>query len=453
MRSTLFHISNELFGLPLLGFGVLLAAWAAVCAVRIGWLLFRRRGWPQIAGECPMMLLVGAAIAWILPALADSEGLPIRGYGLMVFFGVAAAVGLAVYRAKRAGYDPELIYALALWLVVAGIVGARLFYVIEYWEQFSRPTLLETLGTIFKYTEGGLVVYGAFLGGAAAAVAFFVRHRLPVLRFLDLIAPSVVLGLAVGRIGCFLNGCCYGGICDLPWAVTFPGNVASPTALPSPPYISQASRGQFVLHGIHFDPSAGGAAVIQSVDENSPAAREAGLRRGDELISITVELPGIGKPLRYPAEQAAELSRLPLSVGAAVEALSKIHEPGTRASFRVVDASGQPATRTWTLAQAHPVPERSLPIHPTQLYSAIGAFLLTFFLLAWSPIRRHDGELTALTVSIYPIMRILEEAIRHDEPFIGRTGMTISQNVSVLLLAVAVAIWIFVLRSPRIAQR
>ena len=90
-----------------------------------------------------------------------------------------------------------------------------------------------------------------------------------------------------------------------------------------------------------------------------------------------------------------------------------------------------------------------MPVHPTQLYSAIGALLLTLFLLAWYPFRRHEGEVTALMISIYPFMRIMEESIRTDEPLIGRTGMTISQNVSVLMIVAAITLWIFVLRSPK----
>ncbi len=71
-------------------------------------------------------------------------------------------------------------------------------------------------------------------------------------------------------------------------------------------------------------------------------------------------------------------------------------------------------------------------------------------MLAWYPFRRHEGEVTALMISIYPFIRILEESIRTDEPLIGRTGMTISQNASLLLLAAAITLWIFVLRSPRL---
>jgi phosphatidylglycerol---prolipoprotein diacylglyceryl transferase len=439
MRTILFHIPSNIGGVPLLGFGILLPVWTCICIVRLGWIIFRR-GWSsEIANELPMMLLLAAVIAWVLPALADDTGLPIRGYGVMVFLGVISGVALSIYRAQREGYSADLIYSLALWMCVFAILGARLFYVIEYWdESFHKETLRATLVAVLNYTQGGLVVYGAFAGGVLAAAVFFVRHKLPVLKFADIVAPSLVLGLALGRIGCFLNGCCYGGLCDRPWAVTFPAG--------SPVYLHQASRGQLALDGIHFDPDPFATAVIQSVDQNSIAA-QAGLHSGDRIPSILVEPPGPKKPFAYPADESMQLS-----VAGAIEALANIQEAGTKVTFRAVNATGQAATHSWTImAPGSPVtPPRSLPVHPTQLYSAIGALLLTLFLLAWYPFRRHAGEVTALMITIYPLMRILEESIRTDEPLVGRTGMTISQNASVLLLAAAITLWIFVLRSPRL---
>jgi phosphatidylglycerol:prolipoprotein diacylglycerol transferase len=264
-----------------------------------------------------------------------------------------------------------------------------------------------------------------------------------------MIAPSLLVGLALGRIGCFLNGCCYGGQCDLPWAVTFPGNPGSATNPPSPPYLKQASTGKFILHGIHFDPDPAAPAVIRSIDGGSDVL-QSGLQPGDELAAVTIDLPDGKKPLEYFVEDSSPMRRPVLTVAAAEEALARIESPGTKVLFRVVDSTGQTANRTWNLVRPALVPDRSLPVHPTQLYSAIGACLLALFLLAWYPLRRHDGEVAALTISIYPIMRIFEESIRTDEPLIGRTGMTVSQNVSVLLLAAAVTLWIFILRSPRL---
>lgn len=441
MRSTLFHIPREVFGLPLFGVGLLLAVWAIVCAIRIGSIVYRH-GWSaEVWNELPVMLLLGAVIGYVLPGLSDQYGLPIRGYGVMVFLGVVSGVALAIYRAKREGYDPELVYSLALWMSISAIIGARLFYVIEYWEQsFHKETLAATLWAVVKYTEGGLVVYGAFVGGVIAAGVFFARHKLPVLRFADIIAPSLVLGLALGRIGCFLNGCCYGGVCDYPWAVSFP--------LGSPVYLDQASHGIFDLHGIEFKAAPLAEATVRAIDKDSAAA-ESDLKPGDSISGLTIETPGETRPLRIPPEEPSDGEPRPITVAAAVDALANVQLPGTRVTFHVLDSAEKSATRIWTLSSAAPVPERSLPVHPTQLYSAIGAALLTLFLLAWYPLRRHEGEVTALLISIYPIMRILEEIIRHDEP-LNWTRMTISQDISVLLLAAAAALWVFILREPRL---
>ncbi len=97
MRTILFHIPSEIGGIPFLGFGILLAIWVAICLARLGWVTFRR-GWSsELTSELPMMLLLAAVIAFVLPALADESGLPIRGYGVMVFLGVISGVALAIY--------------------------------------------------------------------------------------------------------------------------------------------------------------------------------------------------------------------------------------------------------------------------------------------------------------------------------------------------------------------
>ena len=132
---------------------------------------------------------------------------------------------MAMYRARQGGLDPEIILSLAIWLVVCGVIGARLFYVIEYWdEKFAGRSPRDTLLEILNVPEGGLVIYGGFIGAAAGFVVFMRKHKLPLLAMADLVAPSFMIGLALGRIGCFLNGCCYGGETDWPWAVTFPNS-------------------------------------------------------------------------------------------------------------------------------------------------------------------------------------------------------------------------------------
>jgi phosphatidylglycerol:prolipoprotein diacylglycerol transferase len=93
-------------------------------------------------------------------------------------------------------------------------------------------------------------------------------------------------------------------------------------------------------------------------------------------------------------------------------------------------------------------PSRSLPVHPAQLYSSITAGLLAWVLWSYYPLRRRDGEVLTLMITLYPVARFLEESIRVDEPAVFGTGLSISQNISIILLAVAVVLWVWLRRNP-----
>lgn len=151
-------------------------------------------------------------------------GLTVRWYGVMI--AVAFLIGLwtAARRAPRAGIPGEKIYDLGLWLIVGGIVGARLFYVVSYPEQvFERPLFPNAPWTeVFMVQRGGLVFYGGLIGASVAGVLFAWARKLPLWKLADVLAPSIALGYVPGRIGCFLNGCCFGRVCDWPWAVRYP---------------------------------------------------------------------------------------------------------------------------------------------------------------------------------------------------------------------------------------
>ncbi|HID74394.1 MAG TPA: hypothetical protein EYP56_00155 [Planctomycetaceae bacterium] len=406
MRSTLFHIPNQIAGMPVFGFGLLLGLWV-LFSLFVLVRQVRREGWGrQTWGYVPVLVLVGAIIAFVFPRLADARGVPIRGYGVMVLAGVAAAVALAVHRARRAGIDAEIIFGLAFWAFVPGIIGARLFYVIEYWESFQRPTAVATLLEMINLTQGGLVVYGSLLGGVAGLTFYIRRQGLPLLATLDLITPSLLLGLALGRVGCFLNGCCYGGICDLPWAVRFPAG--------SPPHLHQVERGQTYLHGLKIARDRQGRPVIEQVQPGSAPARM-GLRPGMVITSVD------GRPVPSLAE--------------AYRALLRAHVVGPEVSVTV---QGGLDEYRWPLA-------RSEPVHPTQLYAALNAAVLCLFLMAYDPFCRRDGQLWALFLTLYPIARFLLEALRDDEP---KTPLSPAQVGSLMLLACAAALWIYILRRP-----
>ncbi|MFM7183524.1 MAG: prolipoprotein diacylglyceryl transferase [Planctomycetota bacterium] len=227
MRSTLFHLPTTLeiggVTLPLFGFGILLAAWILVAGGGCAWVA-ARHGVRRALAIGPSLAIVALLLAWVLPVLDDGQGVPIRGYGVMLLVAAAAGTWLTIVRGRAIGIDADTILALATDVFIWGLVGARLFYVVQYREQFFRAdmSLLQSLAAIANIAAGGLVVFGSLPTAAVAVVRFAARRRIPLLRLADCIAPGLLLGLAVGRVGCFLNGCCYGGPCDLPWAVRFP---------------------------------------------------------------------------------------------------------------------------------------------------------------------------------------------------------------------------------------
>lgn len=153
----------------------------------------------------------------MLPVLFKLGPLTVNSYGVMIALGFLSGILLAIYLAKREKISPEMMMDLALFVMVFSIIGARIFYVIEFWPEY----LYRPLAVLFVW-EGGLVFYGGLLGAVLTVLIFSRLNKLPVLKLLDLITPATALGYAIGRIGCFLRGCCYGVECKLPWAVKFP---------------------------------------------------------------------------------------------------------------------------------------------------------------------------------------------------------------------------------------
>jgi phosphatidylglycerol:prolipoprotein diacylglycerol transferase len=159
--------------------------------------------------------------------------LPIHWYGVMVALGFLLGLWTASRRGLSAGFAPEQTLDLGPWLIVGTILGARSLYVISYWrEQFADGPWTE----IFMVWKGGLVFYGGLVGATAAGILYIRIKKLPLWKMADVLAPSIALGYVFGRIGCLLNGCCYGRPCSLPWAVHYPeGNPLNPPTGPVHP--------------------------------------------------------------------------------------------------------------------------------------------------------------------------------------------------------------------------
>lgn len=239
MRSTLFHIPRSIpwgdAAVPLFGAGILLLAWLVFGGAWFARIAAREGVAAAVRQLALPLVAVAAMLGWILPALADDAGIPVRGYGVMLLVAAVCGTWLSVVRGRRVGIDADTILALATEVFLWGLVGARLFYVIEYHEQFfavGKP-LGESLRDVVNIAAGGLVVFGSLPTAAWAAWRFARRRGLSFLALADCVTPGMLLGLAIGRIGCFLNGCCYGGPCDLPWAVSFPAGTEVATKYPA----------------------------------------------------------------------------------------------------------------------------------------------------------------------------------------------------------------------------
>ncbi len=158
------------------------------------------------------------------PVAFQVGALTITWYGIMVAGGFLLALWAASRRAPFGGLTSESMLDLGPWLIIGAIIGARLLYVITFWrEQFAGQPFTE----LFKVWRGGLVFYGGLIGATLGSILFALVRKIPTWKMGDTVAPSIPLGYAFGRIGCLLNGCCYGSACSLPWAIHFPPGVGA----------------------------------------------------------------------------------------------------------------------------------------------------------------------------------------------------------------------------------
>ena len=155
------------------------------------------------------------------PIAFNLGSLPIRWYGLMMAAAFFAGLWTATRRARLANVSGEIIADVTLWLMAGSIIGARFVYVTTYWKQeFADQPFRE----VFMIQHGGLVYYGGLIGAIVFGIGYLAWKKLPVWKIADILAPSIALGSVFGRIGCLLNGCCYGRACGLPWAIHFPAD-------------------------------------------------------------------------------------------------------------------------------------------------------------------------------------------------------------------------------------
>lgn len=151
-----------------------------------------------------------------IPILKDRfppDGLAVPGFGTMLFVAFMVVTLWGTRRARRIGMPAERFQDFVLWIFVGGLIGARLLYMIQYAHHFPDRSLLGLLGAFLKIWEGGIVFYGSVVGGVLAYGLFYwvVLRRLSIStwQLADVVAPLIAVGIAIGRLGCWLNGCCW----------------------------------------------------------------------------------------------------------------------------------------------------------------------------------------------------------------------------------------------------
>lgn len=234
MLPVLFHIV-----IPA-GFGKLaaLAVIVLVAVFRAGLYVWRARKEGEKAALVPALkddattVVLLAAVAGVLwrAGLLDGElRLPLHTYGLLIATAFLAGIWLAQREARRRGQDAERVADLSFSILVAALVGSRVYFILVNWSDYfgARALVSTSFGRIprlLAFWEGGLVFYGGFIGAALTAWWYMRRHRMSFLAYADTLIPSVAFGHFLGRLGCFSAGCCWGGVAHdhLAWAVRFP---------------------------------------------------------------------------------------------------------------------------------------------------------------------------------------------------------------------------------------
>ncbi|MBN1972094.1 MAG: prolipoprotein diacylglyceryl transferase [Sedimentisphaerales bacterium] len=309
---------------------------------------------------------------------------PVGTYGPMLVLGFLAAITLIRYLSKNLGTDPQHIINAALYSLIGGVAGARIFYVVHYFDRYKDDLL-----GVFRTWNGGLELLGGVIAAVAVILAYLIYYKLPVRRYLDILAVGLMIALVFGRIGCFLNGCCYGKPTDLPWAVRFPSyvtNFKEKTPVPSFVFESQ---------------------VHPNLERNRT---EPHLKLPDDYFN-GYDTDGYGFLKTY--DQLTEQQKFEVTGGQ----------------------------------------YRCLPVHPTQLYTSLSAAFLTVVLfLFWrrsqkskSKFLTSPGSTFSLMFIVYGVMRFTIEMVRDDNPFeygwwAIYKGGTVSQNLSIYMIILGIVL-------------
>ncbi|HLL55116.1 MAG TPA: prolipoprotein diacylglyceryl transferase [Myxococcaceae bacterium] len=297
-------------------------------------------GYAVAAGVAARVGLYYALPAGV-PLGGQGVGIPFHAYGVLLATGFLTALVLAAQLAEREWPGPEglvkrdQVYDLAFWVLLSGVGGAKLLFVLVNWKDYARS--LGDPSRLADCLSGGMVFYGGLIGAGLASYVFCRVRKIDFLRLADLAIPTVSLGQCLGRLGCFAAGCCWGDVAHqgFRWGVHFPGTELARnlfgqlSGTPSMAFTSQATDNRWVVEST-------------------------------------------GQILHQAAPGAVRISE-------------------------------------WALKHGH-----TLPVHPTQLYESIGQLVLFVTLLSLRRYRRFHGQIFALWLMCYAVLRTSVELFRGD---------------------------------------
>jgi prolipoprotein diacylglyceryltransferase len=378
---------------------------------------------------------------WTIPGL----NLTIPSWGFFVAVALLVGILVAIVHAKRAKIDPAPITTIAILGAVLGWVGCRGMYFLHYfWTQIRSGDV--GAAELVDPHYGGEIMGGVLLAVVGVCVYLAVIKK-PIRLYLDVIFPSVILGMGIGRIGCFLAGCCFGQLCTtgsgdkvLPWAVRFPYG--------SPAYVDQWAHKQLTCPDelLWVVPRSGGGERPREPIPRQILADDAihcdedlmrwaqTYRQRELLLASNPNDPGVERLADQLRQSRRAVEGRPMVEFALAIHLARLSsqpdraQPVTLADLRQIAAS---QTSHW--------------VHPTQIYDLITLTLLFFVLSAILRTRKRHGMVVAWGMVLYSVNRFVQEAIRADNPH-DVAGLTISQFLSIVVFALGVIYMIVLIK-------
>lgn len=386
-----------------------------------------------------------------LPYLPDWLA-DIKSYGVMMMIAFLTGIWLACRRAYRSQGNPDTVLNIGFIALIFGVIGARAMYVLHYWETrfANRPN---PFAAVFDIRAGGL----EFWGGPVLVIPIVLLYLRYVAKtsarwYADMVIPSLVWGLAITRVGCFLNGCCWGAVClaegteadihrraSIPWAVQFPYG--------SPAMAQQYKFGQLTLPKELVTQLSSGESFPMSHKPLEALVADGGQTRA-QLVAARESAYEAYKQARQSAATASVIEPLDKFLKRADEKLREYD--ATDVGYVHAHARKFNLTPEQLLQLASHY--RSQPVHPAQLYAVINGFLICLVLSTLFYYRKRHGIVLGWFLILYSISRVFLELIRADNPLdVG--GVTISQAISIATFSTGV-LWLAVmhrlpLHSPR----